>query len=113
MKQNSRFLFALAAISRLMMSPVAMSEETADAAKAHPLAGIALRSIGAAVISGRISDFAFHPQSPNIFYVATASGGLWKTSNRGTTWTPVFDNEGAFAIGWVELNPDNPDEVWA
>ncbi len=112
MKQKQHFLIVLAAFASLALAPVAMTAEKAETDDTHPLAGIALRNIGSAIISGRISDFAFHPQSRNIFYVATASSGVWKTTNGGTTWTPIFDNEGAFATGWIELNPDNPDEVW-
>jgi photosystem II stability/assembly factor-like uncharacterized protein len=111
-KQKKYFLIVLAVFASLALAPAAMSAEKAETDEAHPMAGIALRNIGAAIISGRISDFAFHPQNRNIFYVATASSGVWKTINRGTTWTPIFDNEGAFATGWIELNPDNPDEVW-
>ena len=46
------------------------------------------------------------------YYVAVASGGVWKTVNAGTTWTPVFDNEGAYSIGAVALDPKNPPTVW-
>ena len=112
MKQKNRFLLALAVFAGLALASPAMTDETDEGAEAHPLAGIALRNIGSAVISGRISDFAFHPQSRNIFYVATASSGVWKTINRGTTWIPIFDNEGSYATGRVELNPSNPEEVW-
>ena len=78
----------------------------------HPLAGIPLRNIGPALTSGRVADFAFLPGKPESFYVAMASGGLWKTENNGITWKPVFDNEGSFAIGVVELDPKNPNIVW-
>lgn len=78
----------------------------------HPLAGIPLRSIGPALTSGRVSDFAFHPDHPEIHYVSMASGNLWKTENNGITWTPVFEHEGSFAIGVVELDPRNPGTVW-
>ncbi len=78
----------------------------------HPLAGIPLRNIGPALTSGRVSDFAFHPDHKQAFYVSFASGGLWKTENNGITWKPVFDNEGSFAIGVVELDPQNPNIIW-
>jgi len=78
----------------------------------HPLAGIPLRNIGPALTSGRVSDFAFHPASKQTFYVSFASGGVWKTENNGITWKSVFDNEGSFAIGVVELDPENPNVVW-
>lgn len=79
---------------------------------AHPLASIPLRSIGPALTSGRVADFAFHPEQQQTFYVAMASGGLWKTVNHGTTWTPLFDAQGSFALGVVELSPHDPNQVW-
>jgi photosystem II stability/assembly factor-like uncharacterized protein len=78
----------------------------------HPLAGIPLRSIGPALTSGRISDFAFHPGQWQVHYVATASGNLWKTENNGITWKPLFEDESSYAIGVVELDPSNPSTVW-
>jgi len=78
----------------------------------HPLASIPLRSIGPALTSGRVSDFAFVPGQWQAHYVAMASGNLWKTGNNGVTWEPVFDNEGAYAIGVVELDPSDPNTVW-
>ena len=74
--------------------------------------GLRFRSIGPAVTSGRISDLAVDPTKPARWYVAAASGGLWKTENAGTSWTPVFDNEGSFSIGCVTLDPSNPLTVW-
>jgi photosystem II stability/assembly factor-like uncharacterized protein len=91
---------------------VILSLPTAPQADEHPLSGIPLRSIGPALTSGRVSDFAFHPDHPEIHYVSMASGNLWKTENNGVTWAPVFDNEGSYAIGVVELDPGNPSAVW-
>jgi photosystem II stability/assembly factor-like uncharacterized protein len=79
----------------------------------HPLAGMPLRTIGPAMISGRISDFAFHPEHKQVFYVATSSGNLWKTTNNTITWEPIFDGEGSYSLGVVELDPNNPEVVWA
>ena len=78
----------------------------------HPLAGIPLRSIGPALTSGRVSDFAFHPEQWQVHYVAFASGNLWKTENNGVTWKPVFEKESSYSIGVVELDPSNPNTVW-
>ena len=91
-----------------------LSGQAAQAADddGHPLASIPLRSIGPALTSGRVSDFAFVPGRWQAHYVAMASGNLWKTVNNGITWEPVFDNEGAYAIGVVELDPGNPNTVW-
>ncbi len=89
-----------------------ISLPTATQADEHPLSAIGLRSIGPALTSGRVSDFAFNPDHPEIHYVSMASGNLWKTQNNGVTWEPVFDNEGSYAIGVVELDPGNPSAVW-
>ena len=78
----------------------------------HPLAGLPLRSIGPALTSGRVSDFAFHPDGWQVHYAAFASGNVWKTENNGITWKPIFENEGSFAIGVVELDPQNPSIIW-
>jgi photosystem II stability/assembly factor-like uncharacterized protein len=91
---------------------IILSLPTATLADEHPLSGIPLRSIGPALTSGRVSDFAFNPDHPEIHYVSMASGNLWKTQNNGVTWEPVFDNEGSYAIGVVELDPGNPSTVW-
>ncbi len=70
------------------------------------------RSIGPAWASGRIADFAVNPQNPSEYYVGVASGGVWKTTNNGTTWKPVFDKYSSYSIGIVELDPNNPNVVW-
>ncbi|MEE4219072.1 MAG: hypothetical protein V2I48_15780 [Xanthomonadales bacterium] len=84
----------------------------AEDEKGHPLAGVPLRSIGPALTTGRVSDFAFVPGEWQKHYVAMASGNLWKTENNGVTWKAVFENEGSYAIGVVELDPNNPNTVW-
>ncbi|HSM68777.1 MAG TPA: hypothetical protein VK830_03610, partial [Xanthomonadales bacterium] len=98
-------LTALIAVCGSASSPSALAAE-------HPLSAMPMRSIGPALTSGRVADFAFVPGQPHRFYVALASGNLWKTDNNGITWTPVFENEGSFAIGVVKLHPANPDVVW-
>jgi len=74
--------------------------------------GMALRSIGPALTTGRISDVAIDHTNKNVWYVGVSSGGVWKTENRGTTWTPIFDDYGSFSIGAVTLDPVNPDVLW-
>ena len=76
------------------------------------LAGLKLRSIGPAMISGRIVDLAVDPANAAHYFIAAASGGVWKTLNNGTTWTPVFDNEGSYSIGALALDPKNPAVLW-
>ena len=74
--------------------------------------GLRFRSIGPAFTSGRVVGFAVDPSSSSRYYVAAASGGVWKTVNNGTTWTPVFDSEGSYSIGAIALDPKNPSTVW-
>ncbi len=74
--------------------------------------GLRFRLIGPAMISGRISSFAVNPQNRAHYFVGVASGGVWKTVNAGTTWQPVFDNEGSYSIGTVVMDPKNPNVVW-
>ncbi len=80
--------------------------------EANPLASLPLRHIGPAITSGRISDFAFYPGGDHEFLVGVASGNLFKTDNAGITWTPIFDNEGSYAIGVVELDPNDTKTIW-
>jgi photosystem II stability/assembly factor-like uncharacterized protein len=76
------------------------------------LKNLEFREIGPAVMGGRIDDFAVVESNPNIVYVGTASGGVWKTTNNGTTWTPVFDKEGVSTIGDIAIAPSDPAVVW-
>jgi photosystem II stability/assembly factor-like uncharacterized protein len=84
----------------------------AGAPSSATFGGLKLRALGPAVTSGRVVGFAVHPTNPDHFYVAVASGGVWKTTNGGTSWTPVFDNEGSYSIGYVALDPKDPSVVW-
>ena len=70
------------------------------------------RSIGPAIMGGRIADVEGVPGDPNVVYVASASGGLWKTTNGGVRWTPIFERQGTISIGDIALAPSNPDVVW-
>jgi photosystem II stability/assembly factor-like uncharacterized protein len=74
--------------------------------------GLRFRSIGPAFTSGRVIGFAVDPTNPAKYFVASASGGVWKTVNNGTTWTSVFDREGSYSIGAIVLDPKNPLTVW-
>ncbi|MBK6362152.1 MAG: glycosyl hydrolase [Saprospiraceae bacterium] len=70
------------------------------------------RSIGPSFMSGRIIDLAVHPDNPSVYYVGVACGGVFKTSNAGTTFEPIFENYGSYSIGCVQLDPNNPNVVW-
>ncbi len=68
---------------------------------------------GPANIPGRITDLAVHPTNGNIIYAASASGGIFKTTDLGQSWTPIFDDVGTAAMGAVALDPLNPEIVYA
>jgi photosystem II stability/assembly factor-like uncharacterized protein len=70
------------------------------------------RSIGPAVTSGRISDFAVNPNNHSEYYVASSAGGVWKTTNHGVTFQPIFDAQGSYTIGCVTIDPNNSNIVW-
>lgn len=71
------------------------------------------RSIGPAVASGRIGDIAVDPKNPAVWYIAAASGGIWKTTNAGTTFQPIFDSQGSYSIGCLTIDPNNHNVIWA
>jgi photosystem II stability/assembly factor-like uncharacterized protein len=76
------------------------------------LSALKFRAIGPALTSGRISDFAINPNNNSEFYVATSSGGVWKTVNAGTTFKPIFDEEGSYSIGCITMDPNNTNVLW-
>ena len=79
---------------------------------ADTFSGLKFRSLGPAVASGRVIAIAVNPKNKFEYYVGVACGGVWKTVNDGNTWTPVFDKEGSYSIGWVALDPNDPAVVW-
>ena len=79
---------------------------------AADVSALNFRSIGPALMSGRIADIAVDPVNPNTWYVAVGSGNLWKTVNAGTTWKPIFDNYSSYSIGCVSIDPSNRHTIW-
>lgn len=89
-------------------------EETKeDGVKSATFNGLKLRGIGPSFTSGRIADFAVNPNNFNEYYVAVASGSIWKTTNNGLTFSPIFDKYGAYSIGCLALDPNNQHVIWA
>ena len=114
--------WALLTVALLLAIAAPLSADYAEAAdgktgdedimSAKTFAGLKLRSMGPALMAGRVGDFAVDPNNRARYYVAVASGGVWKTTNAGTTWTPVFDKQGSYSIGCVTMDPGNPHVVW-
>ena len=93
------------------------AREDAQKKADDPLQSISLnafriRLIGPALTSGRIADFAVNPDNKSEFYIATASGGVWKTINAGTTLSPIFDSQGSYSIGCITMDPNNSNVIW-
>ena len=105
------FLAGCTAITLAMSTSMPAWAQAAKKEGANPLSALALRNIGPAYPSGRISDFAFLTGDHH-YLVATASGGLWLTENGGTTWKPLFDSQGSYALGVVEVAPTDKDTIW-
>lgn len=80
--------------------------------KSEQLSGLKFRNIGPALTSGRVADIAVNPDDFNEYYVAVASGGVWKTQNHGVTYAPIFDGEGSYSIGCVTIDPNQSATIW-
>ncbi len=84
-----------------------------DAARVEAaIANLEWRNIGPTIMGGRVSDLAVVESDPSTFYVGTATGGVWKTVNHGTTFEPVFDDQPTISVGDVTVAPSNPNVVW-
>jgi len=92
--------------------PAAVYASSSDGLRESDLAALEWREVGSAAPSGRIARFAVHPEDTRIIYAASASGGLWKTVNAGTTWESIFNGQPTISMGDVALTPSNPDIVW-
>src|SRR5262249_18354059 len=92
----------------LLVAPVAVAQDRYEPI----LAGLSARCIGPANMGGRICDIAVVESNPDTFYFAAAGGGVWKTTDGGTTFTPVFDDQPTQCIGSVAVCQARPDVVY-
>jgi photosystem II stability/assembly factor-like uncharacterized protein len=90
----------------------ANADAASEPALTDKFKALEFREIGPAVMGGRIDDFAAVESNPNIVYAGVASGGVWKTTNNGTTWESVFDKEGVSTIGDIAIAPSDPSVIW-
>ena len=105
-------LIRLLALGALLLPAATPAAEQDSLWTAKTFGGLELRGIGPAFMSGRIADIAIHPDRTSTWWVAVGSGNVWKTTNAGTTWKPVFDGEGSYSVGCVTIDPKRPDVVW-
>jgi len=107
-----RFPLPLLLIALLVSTVAAQNGSAPKSPYEEAFSRLEYRSIGPAIMGGRIADVEGVPGDPNVVYVASASGGLWKTTNGGVTWKPIFERQGTFSIGDIALAPSNPEVVW-
>ncbi len=88
------------------------AKPAAPTVDASAISGLEFRLVGPALTSGRVADIAIHPSNPDTWYVAAASGGVWKTTNHGTTFQPIFDQYGSYSIACVQVASTNPQTIW-
>jgi photosystem II stability/assembly factor-like uncharacterized protein len=77
------------------------------------LASFKWRSIGPVNMAGRITDVEGDPRNSKVFYVAGATGGIWKTVNAGTTWVPLWERQPIASMGDIAIAPSDPNTIWA
>ena len=118
LKPRPFFLACYLAIAVLLPLPALVAQDS-DSKKEEPsginsglVSPLKLRGIGPAFMSGRIVDIAVDPEVDSTWYIATASGGAFKTTNSGTTWKPIFDNYGSYSTGCITVDPNNRFTVW-
>jgi len=99
-------------IIALFMTASAQNERAGSALDGKAFERLEWRSIGPSNMGGRATDVEGVPGNPNIVYAATGSGGLWKTTNGGVTWRPIFERQNTISIGDIALEPNNPEVIW-
>ena len=111
-KTNStmRKSMILAVIIFMVPASLSLIAQKVDMSMFH---GMRPRNVGPAGMSGRVTAIAADPRNYDVFYVGTASGGLWKTTGGGVTFEPIFDNELVASIGALAIDPNRPDIIWA
>jgi hypothetical protein len=109
----SSFLLVLALLLVVFSSGAVVAQDKNDNKLDDTfLKNLQFRAIGPANMGGRIDDIAVVESNPSTYYVGTATGGVWKTTNNGTTFDPIFDEQGSTSIGDIAIAPSDPSIVW-
>ncbi len=115
LRQHRSTLGLASLLTLMLVAPSGNMQGQARQQEPSPdlFAGLKFRSIGPATMGGRVDDLAVYEPNPAIFYVGTATGGLWKTTNNGTTWEVLFDDQAdAVSIGDVTIAADDANLIW-
>ncbi len=116
-RSRCRVLLLAASLSFTLM-PVLSAQDSDEPTDETPkidsglVSALGFRNIGPALMSGRIGDIAVDPVDRSTWYVAAASGGVWKTENAGVTWRPIFDGHGSYSIGCLAIDPQDRFTIW-
>lgn len=108
---SQRPLIPLALAAALLAAPATGGQES-PAVTEDLLSGLKLRGIGPAARSGRVADVTIDPNDRATWYVAVASGNAFKTTNRGTTWEPIFENYPVYSTSTIVIDPQNSNVLW-
>ena len=104
--------FCLFILTTLVLFSSSLAQDGGSAVADLDYSALKFRNIGPAFPSGRIADMAIHPENNNVWYIAVGSGGVWKTSNSGTTWESIFEGQGSYSTGAITIDSNNPHIIW-
>ena len=107
---NRRHLLVGLLLALLATTPVPARQN--EPLRSADLAGLRLRNIGPATMSGRVVDMDVVESDPQVMYVASATGGIFRTRDSGVTWEPVFEREPVHSVGDIAIFQPNPDIIW-
>ncbi|MEZ4923055.1 MAG: hypothetical protein R2780_07805 [Crocinitomicaceae bacterium] len=105
-------LFSLLLVVPSFAQKKGEKEESKSKINSGLVSGLSFRCIGPALTAGRVIDIAVNPNNPDQYYLAIASGGVWKTDNHGNSYYPIFDGQGSYSIGCITIDPTNENTIW-
>jgi photosystem II stability/assembly factor-like uncharacterized protein len=112
MKRRNAFVALVLVLTLASFLGAQVARQSPPAGYSQALSGLKFRELGPAIMGGRVDQFAVVESDPKIVYVGLASGGVWKTTNAGTTWEPIFDDQAVASVGALALAPSNPSILW-